>query len=85
MAEIKLNWSTMAGQIIVATLVGMTSAYLSSTRTLAVVEERIGRIEKTVEALTTNQTNDEREARILRDKIIRLETKIDLLLERGQK
>lgn len=71
------QWANLVGPQIIALLVGAFSAYMTATVTLARLDQRTEQLEAKVERLEARGDAD-------REQLIRLETKIDYLIERSK-
>lgn len=87
-AEAKSWGRSIVAPVIVAVLVGMGTAYLTATTTIAVMGERITAIENRIdkqEASASTQLKElDARSQGSRERLIRLETKIDVLLSMRQ-
>jgi len=68
----------VVASVITAVLVGMASAYLTATTTAVRMDEKISAMTVRLEQLEEQQT----EQRELSDKIIRIEAKLDAIIDR---
>jgi type II secretory pathway pseudopilin PulG len=80
--EVKnLSWSNVVAPVIVAIVVGILSSYVTTQVQIGTMQTRLQRAEEDITRLRT-QTQTRRKAnQELRDRIIRVSTKIDLLLQ----
>ena len=74
--------SSILAPVIVAVIIGMASAYLTAVFTLATYEERIAANSRDIKENRDHINEAERRERSSAERLIRLETKIDLLLDK---
>lgn len=81
MNELKLSWKNVLAPLIVAVIVGMASSYVTASVQMGKVKTRLSQAEAQISRLR-NKSHARRKGEFqMRERIIRLETKIDLLLE----
>lgn len=64
-------------------IVGAFSAYMTGTALISRMEVRLERAEADVAALTSKLEKQTRDTAVVNERLIRLETKIDILLKHG--
>jgi len=74
--------SSIVAPVVVAVIIGMASAYLTATVTLAKYEERIDANTRDIGANRVDIVEAERRERASSERLIRLETKIDMVLDK---
>lgn len=79
----KVLFTTVGASVLTSLIVGMAAAYLTAMTTIAVFEERIKNLEaKAVESKIERKVAAEKDV-LLSERMIRVETKIDVLIERS--
>jgi len=66
--------------VVVAVIIGMGSAYLTATVKFANIEVRLSKAENNIQTLQESVTETQETLRQSRERVIRIETKVDLLL-----
>lgn len=77
----KTIFSTILSPIIVAVIVGLTSSFLMATTMLTKLETDLVRAKEDIKDIYVNVNDIKRQREDDRESFIRLETKIDILLQ----
>lgn len=76
-----LSWGSVLAPLLVAVVVGVGSSFVTTRVQIGSIQERIARTESDIIRLRERADQRQSEANDLSQRIIRMETKIDLLLE----
>jgi len=76
-----ISWGNVVAPLVVAVLVGVSASYVTTRVQIGTIQQRISRAEEDITRLRTSQKTRETNAREMRERVIRMETKIDLLLQ----
>lgn len=76
-----LDWPTVIAPLIVAVVVGVGASYVTTRVQIGTIESRLGRAEEDIVRLRSRAKSRRKTETEMRERIIRMETKIDLLLE----
>jgi len=76
-----LSWSNVVAPVIVAIVVGILSSYVTTQVQIGTMQTRLQRAEEDITRLRTQTQTRRKASQELRDRIIRVSTKIDLLLQ----
>jgi len=76
-----LSWSDVVAPVIVAIIVGIGASYVTTRVQISTIQTRVKRTEKDITRLRTKSETRRRAAQDLREQVIRMNAKIDLLLQ----
>jgi TolA-binding protein len=80
--EVKnLSWGNVVAPVIVAIIVGIGASYVTTRVQITAIQTRVKRAEKDITRLRTKSETRRRAAQDLRERVIRMNAKIDLLLQ----
>ena len=83
MEKIKEVFPGLVVSLIASLVVGAFSAYMTGSALIAKMETRLERAERDVAHLTKRLEDQNKEAVMSNERLIRLETKIDILIKSG--
>ena len=75
------SWGNVIAPIIVAIVVGIGASYVTTRVQISTIQARVKRAEKDITRLRTKSDARRQAAQDLRERVIRMNTKIDLLLQ----
>jgi TolA-binding protein len=76
-----LSWGNVVAPVIVAIIVGIGASYVTTRVQITAIQTRVKRAEKDITRLRTKSETRRRAAQDLRERVIRMNAKIDLLLQ----
>ena len=76
-----LSWGNVIAPVIVAIVVGIGASYVTTRVQISSMQTRVKRAEKDITRLRTKSETRQRAVQDLRERVIRMNTKIDLLLQ----
>lgn len=75
----------IAASVIASLIIGTSSSYLTAQITTAVNAERIANMDKRIQQLESKEEDRRQELQAVRDRLARMEAKIDLIMARTSK
>ena len=84
MEKIKEMFPGLVVSLVASFVVGAFSAYMTGSALIAKMETRLERAERDVAQLTLRLENQGKETVLVSERLIRLETKIDILLQSSE-
>lgn len=76
-----LSWSHVVAPLLVAVVVGIGASYVTTKVQIGTIQQRMSRVEKDVVRLRSQAERDRQSQRDINERVIRMETKLDLLLQ----
>lgn len=76
-----ISWEHVVAPIVVAILVGIGSSYVTTKVQISTLRARVSQTEQDIARLRSKAAESSKEDLHMRERIIRMETKIDLLLK----
>lgn len=75
-----LSWSNFIAPLIVAVVVGVGSSYMTTKMQIGALQQRVSRVQSDISRLRSRADAQDAATNEFRERVIRMETKIDLLL-----
>lgn len=76
-----LSWANVIAPLIVAVLVGVASSYITTRVQIGRIQQRVKLVEEELTRVRSKGKVRTKNTREMRERVIRMETKIDLLLQ----
>jgi len=76
-----LSWGSVIGPIVVAIIVGIGASYVTTRVQISAIQTRLKQTEQDITRLRTRSETRRQAAQDLRERVIRMSAKIDLLLQ----